>query len=162
MAFLVADSWDWAVAGTAVPVVGRRAFLSRRRANLEAACCWALIGIPRDLSSVARMLVRVLGLDHMGFRVCRSQDGVGGSGSEVRYHGGLADNFRLVGGALPFPGSFGVGIRQYTLPRDKFEVLASSICLRILGLGERCRSRHAVGDGAFEQMSWYRCSVGRG
>lgn len=92
------------------------------------------------------MFVRALGLDHMGFRVCRSQDGVGGSGSEAHYHAGLVDSFRSVGGASPCPGFFGVEIRRYTLPKDKFEVLANLIWLRILGLGERYRSRHAGGD----------------
>jgi hypothetical protein len=90
------------------------------------------------------MFVRVLGFDRMGCRVCRSQDEV--EGSEVRYHGGLADSFRSVGGAFRCLGSFGVEIRRCTLPKDKFEVLASLIWPRALGLGERCRSRHAVAD----------------
>ena len=38
---LVAGSWDWAVAGTAVPVVGRVAFSSRKHACLEPPCCQA-------------------------------------------------------------------------------------------------------------------------
>ena len=143
VAFLVAGSWDWVVAGTAVPGAGRRAFLSRRRADLEAACCWALFGILGGLDRAERMFVRVLGFDRMGYRVCRSQDEV--EGSEVRYHGGLADSFRSVGGAFPCLGSFGVEIRRCTLPKDKFEVLASLIWPRALGLGERCRSRRAVG-----------------
>lgn len=142
---LLAGSWDWAVAGTAVPVVGRRAFSSRRRVDSEAACCWALFEILNDLGMAERMSVQVLGFDRMGCRVCRSQDGVGGSESEAHHRAGLVDSFRLAGGASPCPGSFGVEIRRYTLPKDKFEVLASLIRLRVLGPGERCRSRHAVG-----------------
>ena len=90
------------------------------------------------------MFARVLGSDRMGCRVSRSKGEV--EGSEVRYHGGLVDSFRLVGGASPCLASFGVEFRQYTLPKDMFEVLANSTWTRVLGLGERCRSRHAVGD----------------
>jgi hypothetical protein len=34
----LAGSWDWPVAGTADPVVGRRAFSSRKGACLEGSC----------------------------------------------------------------------------------------------------------------------------
>jgi len=41
VASLLADSWDYPVAGTANPVVGRRAFSSRKRACWEVSCCQA-------------------------------------------------------------------------------------------------------------------------
>ena len=37
----VAGSWDWAVSGTAIPVVGRVVFSSRNLACLEPPCCQA-------------------------------------------------------------------------------------------------------------------------
>ena len=89
------------------------------------------------------MFVKVLGFDRMDCRACRPEDGV--EGSEAHCHGDLADSFRLVGGATRFLASFGVGIRQYTPPKDKLEVLANLIWTRALGLVERCRSRRDVG-----------------
>ena len=106
------------------------------------------------------MFVGVLGSDRKEGHASRSQDGVGYS--EARYHGVLADNSQLVGGAFLCLVFFGVEIRRCIPPKDKIETLATSIWTRDLCLGGRYRSHHAVSDSAFGRTSWHRCSVKRG
>jgi len=91
------------------------------------------------------MFVRVLGFDRMDGRVSRLGDGV--EDSEAHYHDVLlAGKFRLAGAVYLCLESSGVGFRRCSPPKDRFELLGSLIWKRLLCRGERCRSRHALGD----------------